>query len=65
MAALSHRENQNPRNKWTEDNLICDVCHREAWKEFTSVDIVRAVITAAKTLKLQERGIDPGMIGAQ
>ena len=44
--------------------MLCDVCHNKAWIEVTSGDIFKVARTATKTLKLQEMGIDPNMIGA-
>ena len=39
-------------NKGTDDNRLCDVWHSKAWTEFTSEEIIKAVRTTAKTLKL-------------
>ena len=50
-------------NKGTEKNLPYDVWHKKAWTEVTSGYIVKAARTATKTLNIQERGINPGMIG--
>ena len=44
--------------------MICDVCHNKVWTEVTSRDIVKALITAAKTLKIHKSRIDPNVIGA-
>ena len=63
VTALACKLYQILSNKWTEENLLCDVWYREAWTEVTSRDIVKAVRAAAKTFKLQEGLIDPKMIG--
>ena len=44
--------------------MICDVRHKELWAEVTSRDIFKVLITSAKNLKLQYRGIDTNMIRA-
>ena len=52
-------------NAGSENQLICDVCEDEVWTSVTSTEIVHAVRQAAKkSLNLQEKGIDPDMIGA-
>ena len=63
MEPLSRRVHHILRNKGTGEDLICDIWHNEARTEVTSGDILKAVITAAKHLKLQERVIDTEMIG--
>ena len=64
MAALARRVHHILSNKGTEDNMICGIWHNKAWTEVTSGDTFKAARSAAKTLRLQERGIDPNMIGA-
>ena len=64
MEDLSRRVHHIIINKGTEYNLLCDVLCSKAWTEVTIGDISKTVRTAAKTLKLQEKEIDPGMIGA-
>ena len=63
MAALAFRVYNILSNKVTEDNLLCDVSRSELCTEVTSGDIVILVRTTTKTLKIQERIIDPYMIG--
>ena len=65
VVSLARRVHHTLRNKGAEYNLICDVWNNKAWAEFTSRDILKSVRTAAKNLKLQERGIGPNMIGVQ
>ena len=64
VADLARRVYRMLSNKEKEDNLLSDVFHNEAWAEVTSADIVTAVRTTAKILTIQERVIDPDMIGA-
>ena len=64
MTALERRVYHIIINKGTKANLICDVWRSEAWTEFTRGEITRVVITTAKNLKPQERGVEPGIIGA-
>ena len=64
MGYLARRVYHILINKGTEYNLLCDVLCSKAWTEVTIGDISKTVRTAAKTLKLQEKEIDPGMIRA-
>lgn len=64
VAALARRTHHILSNTGSENQLICDVCEDEAWTSVTSTEIVHAVRQAAKSLNLQEKGIDPDMIGA-
>jgi hypothetical protein len=65
VAALAHRTHHILSNAGSENQLICDVCEDEVWTSVTSTEIVHAVRQAAKkSLNLQEKGIDPDMIGA-
>ena len=61
---LAHRVHQIPSNCGTEDNLLYEVFHNGSWIEVTVGDIVCAVRTESKDPKLQEKEIDPDMIGA-
>ena len=63
VASLALRVHHILSNKGTEENLLYGVWHNKAWKEVTSRDIVKAVRTASKILKLKEKGIDPDVIG--
>ena len=63
VEALARRVHHILRNKETEDNLLCDVWHKKGWTEVTSGDIVKSVRTATETCRIQDRGIDPYMIG--
>ena len=63
VAALECRLYHNLSNKWTEENILCDVWRSKACTQFTSGDIFKAVRTATKIVKLQEKGIDPDIIG--
>ena len=64
VAALAHRVFHILSNGGTDRQLLCDVFHDDAWISVQSSEIVMAVRNAAKALKLQDRGIDPDMIGA-
>ena len=64
MVFLARRVHHILRNKGTENNLIFVVWHNKSLTEVTSGDIFKSVRTAAKILKVQERGIEPDMEGA-
>ena len=64
VAALAKRVHHILHNGGSESNLLCDVWQHEAWTSITSSEMVQAVRMAAKSLKLQDRGIDPDMIGS-
>ena len=64
MASLARRVHHILSNNGTEENLLCDILHNDAWSEIQSAEIVAAVRSASKSLKLQEKGIDPDLIGA-
>ena len=64
MASLACRVHQILRNCGTEDQLICDVYNKDIWAEIHSSEIFGAVRMAAKSLKLQVRGIELDLIGA-
>jgi len=61
VARRVHHIISNGRNG---ENLICDVCINNKWHSVESKEIVGAVRTAAKSLNLQDKGIDPDLIGA-
>ena len=63
VAALVHRVHHILSNGGTDQQLICDVFQEEAWILVKSSEIIVAVRTAAKALKLHDWGIDPDMIG--
>ena len=64
VAALARRVHHILSNGGTDQQIICDVFQDSAWSSVQSSEIVAAVRAAAKALKLQDRGIDPDMIGA-
>ena len=64
MVFLARRVHHILSNKGTENNLIFVVWHNKSLTEVTSGDIFKSVRTAAKILKVQERGIEPDMEGA-
>ena len=47
----------------TEEHLLCDYLQTKNMEAVQSSDIVAEVRGAAKTLKLQEQGTGPGLIG--
>ena len=63
VAALAKQVHHILSNGGSESHLLCDVWQNKAWTSVTSSDMVQAVRTAATALKLQERGINPDMIG--
>ena len=64
VEALACRVHHILSNGGSDQQLICDVFHNDTWTSVLSSEIVSTVRTAAKSLKLQDRGIDPDMIGA-
>ena len=65
VAALAHRVHHILSHGGSEDQLICDVfTAKDTWRSVQSSDMVQTVRLAAKTLKLQDKGIDPDLIGA-
>jgi hypothetical protein len=64
VAALARRVHHILSNGGNDRQLICDVFDNDAWASVHSSEIVGAVRTASIALNLQERGIDPDMIGA-
>jgi len=64
VAALARRVHHILSNGGNDNRLICDVFANDAWASVHSSEIVGTVRTASKALNLQERGIDPDMIGA-
>ena len=64
VAALAKQVHHILSNGGSDSYLLCDVWQNEAWASITSSEIVQAVRMAAKALKLQDRSIDPDMIGS-
>ena len=64
VAAVARRVHHIISNGGNGENLICDVCINNKWHSVESQEIVGAVRTAAKALNLQDKGIDPDLIGA-
>ncbi len=64
VAALARRVHHILSNGGTEDNLICDVNIDGTWTSVEGSHMVALIRFAAKSLKLQEQGIDPDLIGA-
>ena len=50
-------------NNGTDDNLICDVFSNGKWKSVQSADMVKATRAAVTSLKLDQKGIDPDLVG--
>ena len=49
---------------YIEDHLFCDYFHTETWEAVQSSEIMDAAFRAAKPLKINERGIEPDLIGS-
>ena len=64
MASLARRVHQILSNGGTEEQLICNVYDKYIWFEIHSSEILGALSMAGKSLKLQDRVIDPDLIGA-
>ena len=64
VASLARRVHHILSNNGTEENLLCDVLANDTWTAIQSAEIVAAVRSAAKSLNLQHKGIDPDLIGA-
>jgi len=64
VAALARRVHHILLDRGNDQQIICDVFQESAWSSVQSQDIFKAVRAAAKALKLQNRGINPDMIGA-
>ena len=64
VAALARRVHHILSNGGNDKQLICDVFDNDVWVSIHSSEIVSAVRMASKALNLQDRGIDPDMIGA-
>jgi len=64
VAALAQQVHHILSNGENDNQLICDVFANNAWASVHSSEIVGAVRNFSKALNLQERGIDPDMIGA-
>jgi hypothetical protein len=64
VASLARRVHHILSNGGNDGQLICDVFEDDAWASVHSSEIVGAVRVASTALNLQERGIDPDMIGA-
>ena len=64
VKALARRVHHILSNGGTEDALLCSYHKNHEWHTVTSRDIINAVRTAAKILKLDQNAIDPDLIGA-
>jgi hypothetical protein len=64
VASVARRVHHILSNGGSGENLICDVCINNTWHSIEGSEIVSAVRTAAKALNLQDKGIEPDMIGA-
>ena len=65
VKALARRIHHMLSNKGNCTNNICDVYDKEdkKWIQITSLQMINAIRTAVKSLKLHEQGIDPDLIG--
>jgi hypothetical protein len=65
VRALAHRIHHiNEHTDSPQDRLLCDYFTNDKWISVVSKDIITAVRTSAKALNLQNKGIDPDLIGA-
>jgi hypothetical protein len=65
VKALAQRIHHiNTHNGASADRLICDYFDKDTWHSATSKDIITIIRLSAKTLNLQNNGIDPDLIGA-
>jgi len=64
VAALAARMHHILSNGGDEDTLICDyMTAKGKWASVTSTDLIKFIRLAATTLRLQDTGIDPDLIG--
>ena len=63
-ASLAWRVHHILSNGGTKDQLMCNVYYKDVWVDIYTSEIVGAVRMAAKSLKLQDRGIYLDLIGA-
>jgi hypothetical protein len=65
IKALAYRINHiNVFGGASQERLLCDYCENDEWHSATSKDIITIVRLSAKSLNLQNNGIDPDLIGA-
>ena len=64
MASLARGVHHILSNGGTGDWIVYNVYDKYFWVEIHSSEIVGAVIMAGKSLKLQDRVIDPDLIGS-
>jgi hypothetical protein len=64
IQALAHQVHHVLSNGGNDEMLICAYFHNGTWTNVTSEDIIKMVRTATKQLHLQDKGIDPDLVGA-
>jgi hypothetical protein len=64
VRALARRVHHVLSNGGNDNTLLCAYYKEDSWRCIQSAEIVHAVRTAAKLLKLEKQGIDPDLIGA-
>ena len=65
IKALAHRVHHILHNGGTDESLLCAYfTDQQEWHTVSSSQIINAVRTAAKILKLDQHAIDPDLIGA-
>jgi hypothetical protein len=64
VRALAYRVHHVLSNGGTDTTLLCAYWKEDNWRCIQSSEIIHAVRTAAKMLKLEQQGIDPDLIGA-
>ena len=64
VKALAHIVHDVLAHGGTEDSLLCDVKVNNKWVHVESMHMIRAVRATCAALNLQERAIDPDLVGA-
>jgi hypothetical protein len=64
VKALAHQVHHILSNNGNGDTLLCSYWADDKWNTVQSNQIVHAVRTATKMLKLDQQGIDPDLVGA-
>ena len=64
IKAIASRVHHILSNKGTTDTLLCDYFQNEEWHSIESSDIIHLIRQSAAILKLDQKGIDPDLIGA-
>ena len=63
VKALARRIHHILANSGNDDTLLCMYSHEHALKAVTPMDMIQSIRRSVKTLKLDEAGIDPDIVG--